>query len=114
MLEMLAARRISAAFATNGSGRVLCEGGAEEEDYLGILRAMSELENICDTDFCEYFGDITDIMIVTPYADERMIALAESERSKGRNVLFYCNGEVSSEFQLFRVGRIHKYLFLKD
>lgn len=119
LLETFSKRRISVSFATNGSEKILINGGAEEEDYLGILRTLAEIENVCDTDFGYFFEhinfeEITDIMIITPYADGQMMTLAERERIKGRNVVFYCNGDVSPEFEAHKVGRIHKYMFLKD
>jgi len=119
LLEMYSREKISVSFATNGSGVVLNDGGTTEEDYLSILRTLSEIENTCELDFGNFFGridftDITDIIIITPYADREMLRLSEKERLKGRNIIFYCNGEISPDIQNYRVGRIHKYLFLND
>ena len=119
LLNMYSERGISVSFGTNGSGRLLVEGGAAEEDYLKILRCMSELENTCDMDFADFFSridfaEITDIIIVTPYIDEKILAHADFQKQKGRNVIFYCNDESADDYQLLHLGRIHKYLFLKD
>ncbi|MBQ8614360.1 MAG: DUF58 domain-containing protein [Ruminiclostridium sp.] len=119
LLNMYSERGISVSFGTNGSGKILLEGGSAEEDYLKILRCMAELENTCDMDFGEFMGridfeEITDIVIITPYIDERIIAHADMQKRMGRGVLFYCNDEESCDYQLIKVGRIHKYLFLKD
>lgn len=119
LLNMYAERGISASFGTNGSGKILLQGGSAEEDYLKILRCLAELENTCDMDFAEFcerisFEEITDIVIITPYIDERMFEFADKEKLKGRNIIFYCNQEANFGYQLIRVGRIHKYQFLKD
>ncbi len=119
LLNMYAEKGIAASFGTNGSGKMLVDGGRSEEDYLKILRCLSGLENTCDMEFSDFlgridFGDITDVVIITPYIDERIIALMDYEKRKGRNIVFYCNDEINCGHQLIRVGRIHKYLFLKD
>ncbi len=119
MLNMYAERGISASFGTNGSGKILFEGGTSEEDYLKILRCLAELENTCDMDFGEYcsridFGEITDIAVITPYIDEEMANRFDMERRKGRNIIFYCNQEAECGYQLIKIGRIHKYQFLRE
>ncbi len=119
LLNMYAEKGIAASFGTNGSGKMLVEGGRDEEDYIKILRCLSGLENTCDMEFTDFleridYGDVTDVVIITPYIDERIITLMDYEKHKGRNIVFYCNDEISCGHQLIRVGRIHKYLFLKD
>ena len=119
MLNMYSQHGISVSFGTNGSGKILAEGGTTEEDYLKILRCLSEIENTCDMDFgdfcnCIDYGEITDIAIITPYIDERITEFAAAEKQKGRNIIFYCNQDAVCCHQLIKVGRIHKYQFLKD
>ncbi len=119
MIDMYAEQKISVSFATNGSGKILENGGASEEDYLGILRVLAGLENTCDTDFCDFcsridFEEITDIAVITPYIDERVIGFARNQKRLGRNVFFYCNDEADCGHEVIHLGRIHRYMFLKD
>lgn len=119
ILELYSEKGISVSFGTNGSGKIFADGGTSSEDYIKILRVLAELENTCDTrfsDFCENidFGETTDIIIVTMYIDERMVSFAREQKLKGRTVIFYCNEEIPCEFELIRVGRIHRFAFLKD
>ncbi len=119
LMDMYSERRISVSFGTNGSGGMLIEGGTAEEDYIKILRATAEIENTCDIHFSDFvdridFDEITDIIIITAYIDERMLIFADNEKRMGRNVIFYCNQDISCDYGLIRLGRIHKYLFLKD
>lgn len=119
LLDMYAERNISVSFGTNGSGCMLVEGGTSDEDYIKILRIMAELDETCDTDFgrfmgCIGFDGITDIIIMTAYITDEMLTAAEKEKHMGRNVIFYCNSEADCGYELIRLGRIHKYLFLKD
>ena len=119
LIDMYAAQKIAVSFATNGSGKILENGGAAEEDYLGILRTLSGIENECDTYFTDFcgcidFDEITDIAVVTPYIDERMIDFARAQKRLGRNVFFYCNDETDYGHQVIHLGRIHRYTFLKD
>ncbi len=119
LIDMYATRKISVSFATNGSGKILENGGASEEDYLGILRTLSEIENECDTHFTDFCGcidfeEITDIAVITPYIDERMLDFARAQKRLGRNVFFYCNDEADCGHEVIHLGRIHRYTFLKD
>ncbi len=119
LLDMYSERKIPVGFGTNGSGSMLIEGSTSEEDYIRILRCLAGIENTCEPDFADFFGridfeEITDIIIITSYIDERILALAEEEKRRGRNIIFYCNEEIYCDYQLIRIGRIHKYLFLKD
>lgn len=119
LIDMYAGQKASVSFATNGSGKILENGGAAEEDYLGILRALAGLENTCETDFCDFCGcidfeEITDIAVITPYIDERIVDFARGQKTLGRNVFFYCNDEKECGHEVIHLGRIHKYMFLKD
>ncbi len=119
LLDMYSERGISVSLGTNGSGGMLIEGGASSEDYFKLLRALSKIENTCEMHFSDFcgkidFGELTDIIIITTYIDERMVKLAREQKLKGRNVIFYCNEETDCGYQLIRVGRIHRFSFLKD
>ncbi len=119
LIDMYAAMKSPVSFATNGSGKVLENGGSSEEDYLGILRVLAGLENECDTDFCDFcncidFEEITDIAVITPYIDDRIIEFARNQKRLGRNVFFYCNDGKECGHQVIHLGRIHRYTFLKD
>ncbi len=119
LIDMYSSQKISVSFATNGSGKIVESGGASEEDYLGILRTLAGIENTCEKDFCNFcscidFEEITDIAVITPYIDERIIEFAQNQKRLGRNVFFYCNDEIDCGNQVIHLGRIHKYLFLKD
>lgn len=119
LINMYSAHNISLSFGTNGSGVILENGGASQEDYLGILRTLAGLENTCEKDFCDFcncidFEEITDIAVITPYIDGRIIDFARNQKRLGRNVFFYCNDEADCGHQVIHLGRIHKYVFLKD
>ncbi|MCM1335105.1 MAG: DUF58 domain-containing protein [Bacteroides sp.] len=119
LLSIFAERSDPVDLATNGAGRLYLTGGAESEDYLNLLRALAELENTCETDFADFFNTLstaayTDLVILTPYLDERLVALAREEKRLGRNVLFYCNGEGAEEYGAIPLGRLHRYLFIDD
>ncbi len=119
MLDMYLEKGIAVSFGTNGSGGIIAEGGTAPEDYIKILRVLAEIENTCDmhfSDFCEKteFGDITDIIVITTYIDLRMLEFAREQKFKGRTVIFYCNEEPVCDFEVIKVGRIHRFVFLKD
>lgn len=114
MLNMYSERKISVDFGTNGSGGLLIEGGAETEDYFKILRGLSELENTCDMPFSDFLGrldfsGITDIIIITPFIDQKIIDFSYEQQQLNRTVIFYCNGEAFIGGQLYSLGRINKY-----
>lgn len=119
LLSLFAERGSPVDLATNGAGCLYVSGGAEDEDYRKLFRALAELENTCETDFADFFGSLstaafTDLVILTPYLDERLLLLAREEKRGGRNVLFYCNDEVPEEFGVIPLGRLHRYLFVDD
>ena len=119
LINMYSGRGTAVSLAVNGSGKIVCEGGRGEEDYLGILRQLSSLENTCETDFCDFCGmidfeEITDIAVITPYIDERIGSFAREQKRLYRNVFFYCNDETECGSEVIHLGRIHKYMFLKD
>ncbi len=117
LLELLAGRGCSADLAANCAPELYAAGGAEREDYQKLLRCLSGLENLCETDFRDFFSRLdlsrfTDAVILTPYLDERLLLLAREEKRRGLRVLFYCCGNVSEGLDVIPMGRLHKYVFV--
>lgn len=120
LLELCAQTKTAADLAVNGSGGIFAHGGSGSEDYMKLLRCLAELENTCDTVFEDFFERLdisryTDIVLITPYLDERIYAILSRSRRCGANAVVYCNtDEFSQELQLKPLGRIHKYIFIND
>lgn len=101
-------------FATNGGGLdgffIPPENNIEQ--FVGILRKLAELENVCNLEFVAFAEQInmsffTDIAIVTTYVDGRILEFAHKLKHYGKNVIFYCNDDdLQSEYQLIPVNRI--------
>lgn len=119
LLSVFSERKCAVSLAVNGSGGICAEGGTTSEDTRKLLRALAGLENTCDTDFADFFQGIptetfTDLAILTPYLDERLLLRAREEKRLGRNVFFYCNEDVPEEFGVIPLGRLHRYLLIDD
>ena len=124
IFDTLAANAVDTDFYTNGSGGVHAEGGSTKEDYMRLLRELSEIENTCNIGFDEfvtqmeeygnYLKDRTDIFIITAYIDAEMIDLASVMRRRGKNVIFYCNDDSVNDPRILRVGRVNKFYFMND
>ena len=119
IFDMLAANGAECAFYTNGSGGVHEQGGSDKEDYMTLLRVLSDIENTCSIDFRDfigqmeasgiYFPDRTDIFILTAYIDDFTADLAAVMRRRGKNVVFYCNDDTVNDPRLMRIGRVNRF-----
>ena len=106
-------------FYTNGSGCIYEKGGSDKEDYMRLLRVLSDIENECSFDFRNmieqmelsglYFNDRTDIFIITAYIDDTMADFAATMRRRGKNVVFRCNDDSVYDTNLHRIGRVNRY-----
>ncbi len=124
IFDMLSARNTETDFYSNGSGGIHEKGGSEKEDYMRLLRVLSDIENTCSLeidDFIEqmelagiYFRDRTDIFIITAYIDVRMLDFASLMRRRGKNVIFYCNDDSVNDSRIIRVGRVNRYYFMNE
>lgn len=119
---MYISRGIKTDICTNGSmtGGDYFAGGNMQDDYVKLLRSLSAVENFCDTDICDYLSGIdfsqkTDIAVITPYIDARLIAFAYNMRRKNINIFFYCNEEnAADDYRIIRIGKINRYYFLRE
>lgn len=121
IFDLLAAHGADCDFYTNGSGGVHEKGGSDKEDYMRLLRALSDIENECNIDFRDfleqmelsgiYLRDRTDIIFLTAYIDDYMADLASILRRRGKNVVFFCNDDSVNDPRLMRLGRVSKFYF---
>lgn len=119
LFDILAARGAECSFYTNGSGGVHEAGGSDKEDYMGLLRTLSDIENECSTDFRDFLGqmelsglyldDRTDIFIITAYIDDFTADFAAVMRRRGKNVVFYCNDDSANDPRIVRIGRVNRF-----
>jgi uncharacterized protein (DUF58 family) len=119
IFDRLAAMGAECDFYTNGSGCVYEKGGSDKEDYMRLLRVLSDIENVCGTDFRDmleqmelsgmYFTDRTDIFIITSYIDDAMAGFAAAMRRRGKNVEFRCNDDSVYDPNLYRIGRVNRF-----
>ncbi len=121
---MLAEHGADTDFYTNGSGGVHCKGGSSPEDYMKLLRELSDIENECSIDFRDfieqmelsglYFRDRTDIFIITSYIDGDIREFAEIMRRRGKNVIFWCNDDSIDDRRVIRVGRVSRFYYMNE
>ena len=121
IFDVLAANGAECGFYTNGSGGVHEKGGSGKEDYMRLLRVLSDIENTCSIDFRDfmeqteiadiYFRDRTDIIILTAYIDDFTADFAAVMRRRGKNVVFYCNDDTVNETHLLRLGRVGRFYY---
>ena len=122
IFDRLAADGAECDFYTNGSGGVHEKGGDGNEDYMRLLRVLSDIERTCDIDFGEfteqmelagiYFDDRTDIFILTAYIDDLMADFAAVMRRRGKNVVFYCNDDSAAAVgNIIRIGRVNRFYY---
>jgi len=124
ILNMLAAGGAETSFYSNGSGGIHETGGSGKEDYMKLLRVMSDIRNECSIDFRDfieqmdmsglYFRDRTDIFIITAYIDDYMMGFARMMRRRGKNVIFYCNDDSVNDSRIIRIGRVGRFYYMND
>ncbi len=124
ILDMLAAHGAETGFYSNGSGGIHEQGGPDKEDYMKLLRVLSDIRNECDIDFRTfleqtdtadiYFRDRTDIFFITPYIDEWLLGFARMMRKRGKNVIFYCNDDSVNDSRIIRIGRVSRFYYMND
>ena len=124
ILDMLAAHGAETGFYSNGSGSIHEQGGSDKEDYMKLLRVLSDIRNECDIDFRTfleqtdtagiYFRDRTDIFFITPYIDEWLLGFARMMRKRGKNVIFYCNDDSVNDSRIIRIGRVSRFYYMND
>ena len=121
IFDVLCERHMETDFYANGShgGGIIAKGGTEKEDYMRLLRVLSDIECRCDNDFERFvsnfdFSDRTDIFIITSYIDERMLCFAAMHRRLGRNVVFYCNDDSADDPRILHIGRVGRYYYMND
>lgn len=124
IFNMLAANGAYTSFYCNGSGGIHETGGPEKEDYMKLLRVLSDIRNECSIDFRSfieqmelsgiYFRDRTDIFIITAYIDDYMMGFARMMRRRGKNVIFYCNDDSVNDSRIIRIGRVGRFYYMND
>ena len=124
ILDMLAAHGAETGFYSNGSGGIHEQGGPDKEDYMKLLRVLSDIRNECSIDFRTfleqadtagiYFRDRTDIFFITPYIDEWLLGFARMMRKRGKNVIFYCNDDSVNDSRIIRIGRVSRFYYMSD
>ena len=124
LINMLAAHSAEASFYCNGSGGIHETGGSDKEDYMKLLRVLSDIRNECEIDFRDfleqmelskiYLHDRTDIFIITAYIDDYLLGFARMMRRRGKNVIFYCNDDSVNDNRIIRIGRISRFYFMND
>lgn len=121
IIHTFSEKRMGISLGVNGScpEGIFIAGGREQEDYMALLRGLSDIESYCDKDFSDFVADLklddyTDIFVLTAYIDEEMLGFARYQKRFGRNVIFYCNDNVSDDLQIIRMGRVNRLYFLKN
>ena len=124
IMDMLARHNTDTDFYSNGSGGIHEKGGSGQENYMRLLRVLSDIENECSIDFNDflgqmeiagfYFRDRTDIFIITSYIDDKMLSFASMMRRRGKNIIFYCNDDSVNDSRIIRIGRVNRYYFMND
>ena len=121
IIHTFSERKMAVSLGVNGSRPegFFISGGRDREDYIGLLRGLSDIENYCDTYFSDFVSGIdldsyTDIFVITAYIDEYMLSFARFQKRLGRNVIFYCNDIAADDLPIIRMGRVNRFYFMNS
>lgn len=89
VLDFCAKTSADCAFASNASDTIYIPAASGYEHILGILRRLAELENFCGERFEDFlqsrdYNEITDVMLITPFMNERAGAFLAGLCGKGK------------------------------